>query len=163
MAALHPHENFTYERSESRYAPSPVLVRSRSASSKLSSLAQRFRVLRRGSVNPPPSGGWKVRRMGRGRLDVRAKSWWGSGWFWELNKRRRTSAGRAVGFIHGLSAEWPTDTGLSRIRETLAFRRGYVHSAETQRFRIHPADALPARDGFPTRGAVIDRRLSCSV
>ncbi len=33
----------------------------------------------------------------------------------------------SAGLASGQSAEWPTITGLSRIPETLAFKRGYVH------------------------------------
>ena len=42
-------------------------------------------------------------------------------------REAKGGVGRAVGRPRGMSAEWPTITGLSRIPETLAFRRGYVH------------------------------------
>ena len=80
-----------------------------------------------GSCAPPPSGGRKVREMGRRCPDVRMRM----ARFQRplgLNRDGRTGARRAAGCRRGLSAVWPAITGLSRIPETLAFRRGYVHA-----------------------------------
>jgi len=46
-----------------------------------------------------------------------------------LKREGRAGTGRAAGCPRGRSAAWRTITGLSRIREALAFRRGYVYSA----------------------------------